>query len=220
MTMEMMHEETHSGVSIRVYLDPEGVSICDVEPEAPVRIMRTYDRSICDNLTNPDLCLGMSARHLVILETSGWRALVMHAHGDTGETPSGRKWCAAYTGTVYGRTWRGVYAALEGRNVRKLARIRTSVIYNEPRGRAVFYAAWDQAELDAYAGCKNAQPAIKSMRQALEGEVFGFIVDEDGPDEDSCWGFLGEMGACLIEAQASADTIAAKRTASALILNA
>lgn len=26
----------------------------------------------------------------------------------------------------------------------------------------------------------------------LRGEVYGFVVDPDGPDEDSCWGFVGD----------------------------
>ena len=27
-----------------------------------------------------------------------------------------------------------------------------------------------------------------------QGEAYGYIVDEEGPDEDSCWGYIGDDG--------------------------
>jgi len=219
--MNIEHEETRRDVSVKIYLDPEGMSVSDVEPAAPIRIISNDWRGGYNDVSGSQFGGVLSAEHIAIVEVDGWRALVEREHGDdTGETTGGRKWCEANGAQGYARhhgaTWRGVFSALEGLDGRALARVRTATIWDDPRGRSVFYAAWDQAEMDAYAGCKNAAPAIEGMRSALEGEVYGFIVDEGGPDEDSCWGFVGAAKDCLFEAQSVADQIAHRREVAAL----
>jgi hypothetical protein len=38
-------------------------------------------------------------------------------------------------------------------------------------------------------GCMESE--WEEYIQWCDGEAYGYIVDEDGPDEDSCWGFFG-----------------------------
>jgi len=45
----------------------------------------------------------------------------------------------------------------------------------------------------------------------LRGEVYGFIVDNDGPDEDACWGFVGDIEYCKEAANESAECAAQAR---------
>jgi len=47
--------------------------------------------------------------------------------------------------------------------------------------------------------------------QWAQGEAYGYIVDEDGPDEDSCWGFIGEMDYCKEQANEIAEWVAKQR---------
>jgi len=46
----------------------------------------------------------------------------------------------------------------------------------------------------------------------LTGQVYGYVVDPDGPDEDSCWGFLGDDHVKQ-EANAVAEYVAKARRA-------
>lgn len=52
---------------------------------------------------------------------------------------------------------------------------------------------------------------VKEYDSFLRGEVYGYIVDEDGPHADSCWGFIGDLDYVKSEANAQADYIARKR---------
>lgn len=51
---------------------------------------------------------------------------------------------------------------------------------------------------------------VEVYDQFLRGDVFGYIVDDGGPDEDSCWGFFGEEY-CKEEANSIAEYVAKAR---------
>jgi hypothetical protein len=54
-------------------------------------------------------------------------------------------------------------------------------------------AIWSQTELDRYAGTKDAKFARETVRAYLDGEVYGWTVeDADGDVLDSCWGYIGD----------------------------
>ena len=46
---------------------------------------------------------------------------------------------------------------------------------------------------------------VKSYDDYLTNNCWGFVVD-NGDDEDSCWGFLGDIEYCLQEARSSVDS--------------
>lgn len=52
---------------------------------------------------------------------------------------------------------------------------------------------------------------VEELDNYLTGECFGFVVDEGGPDEDSCWGFLGDLEYCKEQANESASHAAKER---------
>lgn len=61
--------------------------------------------------------------------------------------------------------------------------------------------AYDTPETRKECGCEDWSPekVRKSIEQEIEtydlyltGQVFGYVVDPDGPDEESCWGYLGD----------------------------
>lgn len=45
----------------------------------------------------------------------------------------------------------------------------------------------------------------------LRGEVYGYIVDNDGPDEDACWGFVGDIDYCKEAANESVEYAAEQK---------
>jgi hypothetical protein len=64
---------------------------------------------------------------------------------------------------------------------------------------------WSQSELDAYAGTKGANAPVETVRSYLDGEVYGWTVeDADGDILDSCWGYIGDASYPLSEAEAEA----------------
>lgn len=61
---------------------------------------------------------------------------------------------------------------------------------------------WSQSELDRYAGTKDASAPIKTVRAYLDGDVYGFTVeDADGDVLESCWGFIGDWTYCMAEGE-------------------
>ncbi len=44
-----------------------------------------------------------------------------------------------------------------------------------------------------------------------QGSVYGYIVDEGGPDEEACWGFVGDIDYCKEEANGMAEYVAKAR---------
>lgn len=77
--------------------------------------------------------------------------------------------------------------------------------------RSTFYLVFRQSELDAYAGNKNAVSCRESLQAIVDGETYGFIVeDEDGETVDSCWGFIGPASDCLEEGTAAAKYLEAQ----------
>jgi hypothetical protein len=57
---------------------------------------------------------------------------------------------------------------------------------------------------------KAATYHLEAWNQYLGGEVYGYVVDEDGPNEDSCWGFYG-LEYCEQQAKEVAESVAKKR---------
>ena len=67
---------------------------------------------------------------------------------------------------------------------------------------------WD-GDLEKAEACARAE--FDSFRAYCEQEVFGYIVAEGTSDEDSCWGFYGDMKYVTEEANAAAEWIAEER---------
>ena len=55
-----------------------------------------------------------------------------------------------------------------------------------------------------------AESLLKEWNQYLSGDVYGYIVDDDGLNEDSCWGFYG-LEYCEQQAKEIAEHVAKKR---------
>ena len=67
---------------------------------------------------------------------------------------------------------------------------------------AEVYMIWCQPELDRYAGTKDACAPSETVRAYLDGEVYGWTVeDADGDVLDSCWGYIGDSSYCMEEAE-------------------
>lgn len=67
------------------------------------------------------------------------------------------------------------------------------------------YAAWRQSELDNYAGVKDAKAPIETVQAYLDGDVYGWTVeDADGDTIESCWGYIGDAEDVLAEAESVA----------------
>lgn len=49
-----------------------------------------------------------------------------------------------------------------------------------------------------------AEMEVKEMDSYIRGEVYGYVIDEDG---DSCWGYVGDIKYCIDEAKAVVDNI-------------
>lgn len=63
-------------------------------------------------------------------------------------------------------------------------------------------AVWSQKELDRYAGTKDAMFPREAVRSYLDGEVYGWTVeDADGDVLDSCWGYVGDASYCMAEGE-------------------
>lgn len=70
---------------------------------------------------------------------------------------------------------------------------------------AEVYMAWYQPELDRYAGTKDACAPIETVRAYLDGEVYGWTVeDADGDVLDSCWGYIGDSSYCMADGESTA----------------
>ena len=72
--------------------------------------------------------------------------------------------------------------------------------------------------------CEQLGAPIESAQDQLQGEIdeynawgdgeaYGYIVDKDGPDEESCWGYIGDIDYCKSEANAVAEYVAKARRA-------
>lgn len=76
---------------------------------------------------------------------------------------------------------------------------------------STFYLEFRQSELDAYAGCKNAVSCRNSLQAVVDGETYGFIIEDgDGETVDSCWGFIGPASYCLEEGISAAKYLEAQ----------
>lgn len=68
-----------------------------------------------------------------------------------------------------------------------------------------YYCVWFQPELDRYAGIKNAKFPRATVRAYLDGEVYGWTVqDADGDVLESCWGYIGDARDVLAEGESVA----------------
>lgn len=70
-----------------------------------------------------------------------------------------------------------------------------------------------QQHLDDTGGEPDAlmEADVKEWDAYLRGEVYGYVVDEGGPHEESCWGFVGDIARCKSEANAAAECVARLR---------
>lgn len=83
-----------------------------------------------------------------------------------------------------------------------------------------FNDQWDSGQIgfvlvQKRAGFRNIRKAAESLvdewNQYLSGDVWGFIVEDEGVNVDSCWGIYGGMYA-IAEAKVSIDGLAKDRT--------
>lgn len=51
---------------------------------------------------------------------------------------------------------------------------------------------------------KAAKSLVSEWSSYLSGEVYGFVVEREGEQTDSCWGFVGDIKYCRDEAKAAA----------------
>lgn len=59
--------------------------------------------------------------------------------------------------------------------------------------RDYIFCAWNQIQLDRYAGVKNANAFTDHIQHVLDNDIWGFVIeDSDGEHLDSCWGFVGD----------------------------
>ena len=76
--------------------------------------------------------------------------------------------------------------------------------------RDVFFMVWNQQELDAFAGIKDASAPLETVRHFLDGDVYGFCVkDADGDVLESCGGLIGDWEDCMVEGEAKAKALEA-----------
>jgi len=54
-------------------------------------------------------------------------------------------------------------------------------------------------------GLELAKGEIETLDSRVRGEVYGYKVDEDTDDEDSCWGFIGDIKYVIEEAKSIID---------------
>ena len=74
--------------------------------------------------------------------------------------------------------------------------------------RDLIFCAWNQAQLDQYAGVKNAKGFTDYIQHVLDNDIWGFVInDSDGEYLDSCWGFVGnpDNDDLMSEARAAAE---------------
>lgn len=77
--------------------------------------------------------------------------------------------------------------------------------------RSTFYLEFRQSELDSYAGNKNAVSCRESLQAIVDGETYGFIIEDGGGETvDSCWGFIGPARDCLEEGISAAKYLEAQ----------
>ena len=77
---------------------------------------------------------------------------------------------------------------------------------------AEVYVAWSKSDLDKYAGIKDASAPLERVRYFLDGDVYGFTIeDADGDVLDSCGGFVGDVSEAMAEAEAEARRFEASR---------
>jgi len=67
------------------------------------------------------------------------------------------------------------------------------------------YAVYSQSELDKYAGVKDAKAPVETIQSYLDGDVYGWTVeDADGDGIESCWGYIGDSAYCMAEGESFA----------------
>lgn len=72
------------------------------------------------------------------------------------------------------------------------------------------YAVYSQSELDKYAGIKDAKTPLETIQAYLDGEVYGWTVeDADGDAVESCFGYIGDARDVLAEAESVARSLEA-----------
>lgn len=77
--------------------------------------------------------------------------------------------------------------------------------------REVYYLVLWQSEFDAYCGGKDCKSSLDSCQAIIDGEVYGFTVDDDaGETLDSCWGFIGDASYCMTEGKQAAAYLESK----------
>lgn len=181
--------EPHS-IEDAIYCAPVNVVSFDRHRRSAVHV--SASRLECED---PDL--------LHAIEEKDWPAVVECLDAETTLSETGRV-CLYDSGYEY----LGHFASYENAAKRALfdsglENLRCDQISTQ---RDTLWLIWDSAEFDTYCGVKNAAPPTESVRDVLDGNVWGFrVFDRDGDEVDSCWGFIGEESYCCEEMRSVVD---------------
>lgn len=138
------------------------------------------------------------------LEDSDWEEVLSSVYGlDWEVLEDGRVYVNAYTLWDRPRYFKTLESAARrvleddsGLDLRDLRFERFSTEDGE------VLAIWSQKELDRYAGTKDATFPRETVRAYLDGEVYGWTVeDADGDVLESCFGYIGDASYPLSEAE-------------------
>ncbi len=190
--MDLAETYEHKGVTVNIYFDPHAESPRGKEWRENFGTMvcwhRRYDlgdeQASRDFDSIQDLIASYEARIVLPLGLYDHSGITMYV--GAGTHPSGcdtAGWDSGQVGFIF-------VTAEKIREEYGVKRITQSVL--------------DKAEA-------LLRSEVEEYDDYLTGECYGFVVDEDGPDEDSCWGFIGDMSYCKEQANESAECAAEAR---------
>lgn len=137
------------------------------------------------------------------IEDADWEEVLASVYGLDWDVLEGGRVRVDWTGWDRPRTFKTLESATKrvleddsGIDVQDLRFERLSTLDSD------VLLVWSQSELDAYAGTKDAKAPVETVRAYLDGEVYGWTVeDADGDVLDSCWGYIGDASYPLSEAE-------------------
>lgn len=129
-----------------------------------------------------------------------WGATALYENG----------WNPATNSNALGRHWRDFHASVEDAvragwddvlAVETVGLGRSYDIYT------VFVTADDVKMTGAPDAGRLLRDNIESLRQYVEGEVYGYVVERNGETIESCWGFYGDTDYVMSEAESIAEAL-------------
>lgn len=196
---DSIHQETHAGFNIEIFHDDSGMSWGDHIPCEPISVVagdgwgRAWEVHNCNVVQSDyDLCRALDKEDSEsIAETLEFELNETATRFGFQDDCDNWHYFKSDDARIKGML---KHAGFEHFRFKRLQSQSDTV-----------YCYWNQEVLDKWAGLKNAKAATESCQHVLNGEIYGFTVeDSDGEHIDSCWGFIGDMDYCLKEACDSA----------------